>query len=429
MKVEELASQHIWVIVIAVVLLGLSMLVAVMESALVQISAPKADALAEQHGLRGARLQRITSNPEHYLNPVLLTGLTARLGEVTAVVWLASSLVGGWPVVGISLLNVAVVFVLAEAVPKTWALQNPERAALMSAPGVLILGGIVPLRWISSSLIRVSNVIAPGKGLQQGPWVTEGEILALADAAVEESVLHGDERDLIESIIEFGDTIAREIMVPRTDMVAFENDYRIGDCVEIAILGGLSRFPVFEENVDNIVGVVFTKDLLRAERDDRHGEAVTTLMRDAFFVPETKKVTELLREMQSQKSHMAIVIDEYGGTAGLVTLEDLLEELVGEINDEFDADAPLVHQLNDGSLVVDDPSVNVDDLNDEFDLNLPEGEWDSLGGLVFSELGRVAEIGDIVQANGYELVVEGVDGRRVTKVRITARPIEEPHDD
>jgi putative hemolysin len=189
--------------------------------------------------------------------------------------------------------------------------------------------------------------------------------------------------------------------------------------VEVAILNGLSRFPVYRENVDDVVGVVYAKDLMRAERDGRGQDPVASLMRKALFVPETKLVAELLREMQARSTHMAIVIDEYGGTAGLVTMEDLLEELVGEIADEFDPIARSVDVHPDGAIVVHDPAINVDDLNDAHDLHLPEGDWDSLGGLVFSLLGRVPEVGDQVRVDGSELLVEAMDGRRIARVRIT----------
>jgi putative hemolysin len=314
-----------------------------------------------------------------------------------------------------------VLFVVAEAAPKTWALQHTERAATLTAPVVEFIGWV--LRFPARALIGVANVILPGKGLKKGPFVTEEEILALAEEAAEHAVIEESERDLIESIIDFGDTVAREIMVPRTDMVSIGSDATVTDVVDLAIDRGLSRIPVFGENTDDIEGIVYVKDAMRAEREGGGERPVLALARPAMFVPETKRVNELLAEMQARHTHMAIVIDEYGGTAGLATLEDLLEELVGEITDEFDVDTPNVEQLPNGDVLV-NAALNVDAVNEELDLALPEGNWDSLGGLVFGLLGRVPAPGDSVEVDGMNLIVERLDGHRVTRVRLVPRNLE-----
>lgn len=423
-----------WMLVAIGVLLVVSILLAIAETSLAVISVHKAKALVEE-GRNGAeRVLRVASDPARYLNSVLLVVLVCQLVQATLVGVVAQRTLGGLGVVLAAIVNVGVVFVVAEAAPKTWTLQNPERAAILSAPLASAIGSFPPIALSAKALIGLTNLVLPGKGLKRGPWVSEAEILALADAAVEGSVLEGEERDLIESIIDFGDTITREIMVPRTDMVVMQADYLVTDMVEVAILNGLSRFPVYGEGVDDIIGVVFTKDLVRAERDGGGNRPVRELVRPVLFVPETKKVAELLREMQRTHSHMAIAVDEYGGTAGLVTMEDMLEELVGEIHDEFDIELPEYLVTANGEVVVNDPSINVDDLNQACELHLPEGDdWDSLGGLVFSLLGRVPEVGDEVAANGYLLRVEAMDGRRIASVRICPHepedtPGDEPDD-
>ena len=413
---------------VAVCLVLVVAVMSAVESGLVRTSVAKATSLIED-GRRGAeRLARVLADAPRYLNPVLFVGLSSQVVHAALVGIVAARWLGlGWALLVIAA-DVLVVYVVADAVPRTWALQHPENAAIAGSAVASVVGVIAPVRWLTAAFIALTNAIVPGRGPDQGPWITDREILALAAEAVTESVIEDDERHLIESIIDFGDTVAREIMVPRTDMVTLEDSFAVGDVVEIALLNGLSRFPVYRESVDDIVGVVFTKDLLRAERDGRDGDAISSLMRTALFVPETKRVSELLREMQSRKTHMAIVIDEYGGTAGLVTMEDLLEELVGEIHDEFDVEERVADRLANGDVVVSDPSVNVDDVNDRFQLALPEGDWDSVGGLVFSQLGRVAEVGDVVDVERYRLVVESVEGRRVGRVRIVAipQPAEEP---
>ncbi|MEZ5320623.1 MAG: hemolysin family protein [Microthrixaceae bacterium] len=411
-----LAPVDVWMLIAILLLIGLSALIAVAETAITRITRTRAAALAEQGRRRAKLVLRIVENYERSLNSVYLVALACQTVQAALTGVLAGRLFGGVGIAVATFVNVVVVFIVAEAAPKTWALQHTDRAALGTAPVVVFFGRI--FRPLADALIVVTNVLLPGKGLQQGPFVTEEEIIALMGEAAEASVIEEEERDLIESIIDFGDTVVREIMVPRTDMVSFEQDFRVADCVEIAILNGLSRFPVYRDNVDDVVGIVYAKDLMAAERDRRGAESIKALARAAYFVPETKRVAELLREMQARKTHIAMVVDEYGGTAGLATLEDLLEELVGEIADEFDPEEADVEPIGDDVFLVHDASLNLSDLNDRCGLALPEGDWDSLGGLVFSELGRVPEVGDVVNLDGYELRVQTVEGRRVGRVRV-----------
>jgi CBS domain containing-hemolysin-like protein len=408
-------TLEVWLGVAAVVLVLFAAVLAVAETAMTQLTRARASAMVEQ-GRRGAdRVQRIVDNIERDLNGVYLAVNIVQTSQSAIVGLLAVKIFGGWGAFVGVLLNVAVLFALAEAAPKTWALQHPERAALLTAPLVEGVGKV--LRWPARGLIGVANIILPGKGLAKGPFVTEEELLAIAGEAVQNAVIEESELDLIESVIDFGDTVAREIMVPRTDMVMIASDRTVTDFVELAIDKGLSRIPVFGENADDVIGIVYLKDAMRTEREGGGTRSVTVLLRPANFVPETKHVSELLAEMQSRKNHISIVVDEYGGTAGLVTLEDLLEELVGEIEDEFDTDAPAMVHLADGDVVV-NATLNVDDLSEDLDLELPEGNWDSIGGLVLGLLGRVPVPGDSVVADGARLVVERVDGRRISQVRI-----------
>jgi CBS domain containing-hemolysin-like protein len=247
----------------------------------------------------------------------------------------------------------------------------------------------------------------------------------MADAAAQEDVIEREERTLIHSIIDFGDTVVREVMVPRTDMVAVESTAKIADVIEIAIAAGFSRIPVYGQGIDDILGVVFVKDLIKAEREGRMDQQVSTIMRQASFVPETKRVSELMREMQASKSHLAIVVDEYGGTAGMVTLEDVIEELVGEIEDEYDVAESPVERLPSGDVRV-TSRLAVDEVNDLLGANLPDGDWDTVGGLVYGLLGHVPTEGEAVETDGYRLIAERVQGRRIGRVRIVKKS---PRDD
>ncbi|HEY4377834.1 MAG TPA: hemolysin family protein, partial [Acidimicrobiales bacterium] len=393
-------------------------LAAIAETSIVRVTKSKASALADDGRPGSAALVKLVQTPEKWLNSLLFVTLVCQIVQATLTGVVAGRLFGGLGVAVSTLINVLVVFVFVEAAPKTWALQNPERAALAAARPVVALVGFPPLRWVSRTLIGVTNVVLPGKGLKEGPWVSEEELLALAGEAAEANAIDVDERKLIESIIEFGDTVVREVMVPRPDMITVPHDFRVADVMEVVLLNGYSRVPVLGEGIDDVVGVVYAKDLMRAERDGRESEAVSDLARPATFVPETKRVAELLREMQAEQFHMALIVDEYGGTAGLVTLEDLIEELVGEIVDEYDVEDARVEPLPGGDVRV-NGSLTIDDANDLLECELPEGEWDTVGGLVFSELGRVAITGDVVEIPGFRLRVDKVQGRRIMRVRLS----------
>ncbi len=390
---------------------------ALAETGLTRINRVKAIAL-EEEGRRGASaLVALAEHPERFLNPVLLLVLTC---HVVASI-LVGMVFGSYGAAGVAIatfLEVSIIFVLAEAAPKTWAVQNAERAALFVAPIVSLIVNFPPLRLLTRGLIGLSNVILPGKGLKRGPFVSEEELLATVDVATEEEVIEREERALIRSIIEFGDTVVREVMVPRTDMVAVEGRDKAGDVMEVAMSAGYSRIPVYDQGIDDVAGIVFTKDLMRAVRDGRSDEEVRDLVREAHFTPETKPVADLMREMQQEKFHIAIVVDEYGGTAGLVTLEDLIEELVGEIVDEFDVEEPPSEPLPDGDVRV-SARMPIDEVNDLLHAKLPEGDWDTIGGLVYNLLGHVPTEGESVECDGHRLRAEKVQGRRIGRVRIT----------
>jgi putative hemolysin len=406
-----------WALLGAVVSLFLfSIGMAIAETSLTRVSKPKAQGLADSAGPRGKTLLSLVEHQE-WLNPVLLVALSTQLVQATILGVLAVRLFGALGVVAATVVNVTLFFVLAEVAPKTWAIQNTDRAALRVARPVRLLASFPPLRLVSSLLIRATNVLLPGRGLARGPYVSEEELLAVADLALEEEVIEAEERQMIASVIEMGDTVVREVMVPRTDMITVTTEFRVADAMEVVILNGYSRLPVTGDGVDDIAGIVLAKDLMRAERDGGEDRTVAELVRAARFVPETKRVAELLREMQLERFHMAIVVDEYGGTAGLVTLEDIIEELLGEIVDEFDVEDPMVEPVSGGGVRV-DARMHVDEINDLLHATLPEGDWDTIGGLLLSALGRVPSEGEHVVVDGWRLTAQRVQGRRIGRVRI-----------
>lgn len=412
-------TADVVLIVVIAVLLAVSMFLALAETALTRMTRSKAQALADDGRAGSTHLLGLIAHPERFLNPVLLVVLVCQLVQASLIGILANRWFGGWGVAIATFVNVAVVFVLAEAAPKTWAIQHPEQSALMASGPVAVLARFWPVRMLSRGLIGMANVVLPGKGLKQGPFVSEEELMALADVAVEEDVIEEEERDLILQIIEFGDTIVREVMRPRPDMITVPGDFRVDDVMEVMILNGLSRVPICGEGIDDVVGIVYAKDLMRAERDGHGDRTVLDLMRSAKFVPETKRIAELLPEMQAERVHMAIVVDEYGGTAGLVTLEDLLEELVGEILDEYDREEAAIERLPDGGVLV-RAAMPVDEVNELLRAKLPEGDWDTIGGLLFHLLGHVPIEGEQIECDGLVLHAERVARRRIGRVRIMA---------
>ncbi len=413
MSTPELAA-----VVAVVVLIASSAFLALAETSLTHLPGSRAVALEEEGRRGGASLARLMAHRERVLNPVLLLGVVCHLAAATLVGLLAQSYFGAVGIAVAALGLAVVIFVCAEAAPKTYALQHTERSALFVAPVVSLLARFPPVRLLTRALIGLSNVVLPGKGRSAGPVVSEGELLALADVAVEADVIEVEERALIRSIIDFGDTIAREVMVPRPDMVTVAAGATVAQAMETVIANGYSRIPIRDDGIDDIVGLVYAKDLMRASREGRTSATARTLAREAHFVPEAKRVAELMREMQAEKFHMAIVIDEYGSTAGLVTLEDLIEELVGDIVDEFDVEDPLLEPLPGGDVRV-AARMALDELNDLLHLELPEGDWDTVGGLVFDLLGHVPAEGETVKVDGHVLRAERVQGRRIGRVRIT----------
>ncbi|HVX20151.1 MAG TPA: hemolysin family protein [Acidimicrobiales bacterium] len=408
-----------WLLIaVIVVLLGISGLLALAETSLTRMSRVKAKSLLDQRR-RGARqLVRLVEHPEQFLNAVLLLVLICQLVSATLVGVLADRWIGALGVVVGTVFEVVVIFVIFEAVPKNWAVHNPDRAALFSAPLVAAVVRFPPIRAVSSVLIGLANlIIGRRRGEDESSNVTESELLAMADVAHAEDVIEHTERAFIHSIIDFGDAVVREVMVPRPDMVTLEADITVGRALEQALAGGHSRLPVYEDNVDDVIGIGYAKDLMRAEHDGHGADPVRAHIRPAHFVPETKRLTDLLREMQDRKFHMSVVVDEYGSTAGLVTLEDLIEELVGEIVDEYDVEEPTVERLPDGSVVV-TGRMAVDDADDLLDAELPQGAWDTVGGLLLDLAGHVPAEGESVEVDGFRLVAQQVQGRRIGRVRI-----------
>jgi CBS domain containing-hemolysin-like protein len=399
------------------VLIILSAVLAGAETAFSKLTRVHALHLEEQDKRFARFAVSITEDPARYINPVLLAMLATHvLGTAVAASVAIRHLheAGEWIA---TVVMTTVLFVFAEAAPKTSALQHTDAWVLPLSPFVYWVGrALYP---VTRLLIGIANAILPGKGLKRGPFMSEQEIRHIVDVAESEEVIEEQEREMIHSIFELGDTRVREVMVPRPDMIVVEANTTLQAAMDTAIRHGFSRIPVYENEPDNVMGVVYAKDLFKALR--RSSEAPATLKdltREAYFVPETMRVSDILREMQKRKVHMAIVADEYGDVAGLVTLEDVLEEIVGEITDEYDVEETPILPVSENSWRV-QAKMPIWEFNELVDAKLPQDEeWTSIGGLVAMALAKIPEAGDEVTYDGYLFRVERVHRRRIGTVLV-----------
>jgi CBS domain containing-hemolysin-like protein len=420
-----------WILVAIGVLLVILTLLALAEMSLSRITKQKAEALLAQGHKRGALLVKLASDPTRWVNPLLLTVNILQTIQATLTGVVSNRLFGAPGVVIGVLLNVLLFFVLAEAVPKTYAVLYPVRGATVTAPIVTALAAFWPLRLVSSGLIRITNLIVKGRDLDQGPFISETEFLGIVEAAAKDSVIEVEEQQMIKSIIEFGDTVVREIMRPRGEVVTVQDTSSVREALETALEHQFSRMPVIRRDEDDVIdvsGVVNTKDLVRLDRAGRGSALVGEIMREVHVVPEGKSVAELMREMQKSQTHLTVVADEYGAFSGIVTLEDCLEELVGEIGDEHDdADARFRPQAGGGLLI--EGAVSLDDVNSHLGTEISDEEYDTIGGYLFGVIGRMPRIGDGIDLAGFRLCVEELDGRRVALVRyMPTSKIRKPED-
>jgi CBS domain containing-hemolysin-like protein len=409
-----LGVSDLVLVLVATGLVVLAGCFAMMDAALTEVSAARVAEMT-RGGVRGAAtLYVVALDARRHISLLLLLRLTCEVAATTVVTIVAVDTWGvGWTAALATIAAMTVVsFVLIGVGPRTLGRQHSYGVALATAGLTRWLGRV--LGPLSQMLILLGNALTPGRGYREGPFATQVELREIVDLAEKRGVVEHDERDMIHSVFSLGSTIVREVMVPRTDVVWIERTKSVRQALALALRSGFSRIPVVGENVDDIVGVVYLKDLVRrtqgngdAERNLRVGD----VMRAAEFVPESKPVDELLREMQARRIHMAIVIDEYGGTAGLVTIEDVLEEIVGEITDEYDVERPPVEHLEGGGVRV-TARLPVEDLGELFGVTLPTDGVETVGGLLAQALGRVPIPGATAVVEGLELVAESVGGRR-----------------
>ncbi|MQA95863.1 MAG: DUF21 domain-containing protein [Streptosporangiales bacterium] len=418
-----------WLVAAAVALTVVAALFASFEAAFPRVSRFQVAKAVEQNRRGADRLATIAADPARYLNLILLLRLSC---ELTATVVITVALIHrfgqGWMVyVSAAALMIVISYVVVGVAPRTLGRQHADIVTLTAATVVVPLTRV--LGPLAQLLILIGNALTPGRGFREGPFTSEAELRDLVDLAEQRRLIEPGERKMIHSVFELADTYVREVMVPRTDMVFVERDKTLRQAASLGLRSGFSRIPVSGENEDDVVGIAYLKDIVARTYDNpsaESSESVASVMRPASYVPDSKPIDELLREMQARQIHMAIVIDEYGGTAGLVTIEDILEEIVGEITDEYDQEEPPVERLEDGSVRV-TARLGVDDLAELFKVRIEAEDVETVGGLLAHALGRVPIAGSTAEVAGLRLTAEGLAGRRnrINAVRVQRVPVGE----
>jgi len=399
----------------AAALVVLAGLFSAADAALSRFSHARAEELLDEGRTGARRLLRLLDDAPRYLNTALLLRLLCEISAIVLVTLEVSSAYDGarWPTFLTVIAAMLVVsFVAIGVAPRTVGRQHSERVALAAAAPLTVITAVLgPLPRL---LILAGNALTPGRGFRQGPFSTETELRELVDLAEASAVIESVERRMIHSVFELGDTTTREVMVPRNDVVYVEHYKNLRQTLSLFLRSGFSRVPVVGENLDDVRGVAYLKDIVRRDfeaPDVEFTQRIEEVMRPAQFVPESKPVDALLAEMQAMRQHIAVVVDEYGGTAGIVTIEDVLEEIVGEIADEYDEETVESEKLDDGSWRV-SSRYPVDDLEELVGFDVEEEDVDSVGGLMAKHLGRVPIPGSVVEAHGLRFEAEAVTGRR-----------------
>jgi putative hemolysin len=423
-------QPHVWHLVVIVVCLCVLAFCSLSEAALVRVEPGRIRHLATEGRRAAQRLERLIEARQEVLNSLVLVINLCVIIASAYTTEITIRLSGGsehWvPVSAIGM--ILVILVLGEVTPKTYAVRRAEAVGLAAAPFLAALHAAVrPIGYLlySLSVWMLRHVVVPiigGSPVVTGPSYSDEEMMALVSAGEAEGDIEEEEKEMIHGVIEFADKVAREVMTPRTDIVCVPVEATLLEAARVSEETGFSRLPVYEKDVDHIVGIVYAIDMVSALQSDGASLTASEIVRaPATVIPESKKISEVLRLMQRDRLHMAIVIDEYGGTAGLVTIEDLLEEIFGELHDEYDVEAEPVREISEETLVV-DARVSTDEVEDHFGVTLPEGDYDSVGGFILDQLGHVPVAGERVAWRNLEFTVEDVSENRILRVRVARQP-------
>jgi CBS domain containing-hemolysin-like protein len=405
-------------LILLLVTLFLVAMASAAETALTSISRIKLKNLVEEGDKQAIEIDRLLSNPNKLLSTILIVNSVAVIVASSMATLLALQFFGNLGEIIETILISLVVLIFCEITPKTAAVQNPLRWARIFVNPVRGAAWLLtPIVWTLSAITNFLVRIVGGQIKHRGPFVTEEELRLLVTVGEKEGVLEEEETEMIHSIFEFADTTVREVMIPRIDMVTLESDATVDEAVDLALEAGFSRIPVYEENIDNIIGVLYTKDMLKQLREGHNSFLVRDLVRTAYFVPETKKLDDLLREIKQKHVHMVIIVDEYGSVAGLVTIEDLVEEIVGDIQDEYDREEKLYERVSENEYIF-DAKISIEEFNDLMEQELDDSDYVTLGGFLYAQLDKIPTVGDTITFHNLTFTVLSTRGRRITQVRV-----------
>ncbi len=425
--VPQLDSE-VWLqLIIMVVALLLCSIASAAETALTSISRIKLKNLLEEGDQMAAKIENMLAEPNIFLSTILVVNSIAVIVASSMATALALRFTASFGELLSSVVISLIVLIFCEITPKTAAVQNPLRWARV------LVGPVRIAAWLLRPLVLSLNVVTSvfvrlmgGHIKHKGPFVTEEELRLLVTVSEEEGVLEQEETEMIRSIFAFADTTAREVMVPRIDMVTLSSEVTVTQAVDLALQGGFSRIPVYEDavGVDEIIGILYTKDMLRQLREGHDNDPIRNLLRSAYFVPETKKLDDLLREIRQNRIHMAIIVDEYGSVGGLVTIEDLVEEIVGDIQDEYDHEEIPYEKVNENEYII-NAKMSIYEFNELMDTKLADVDYETIGGFVYSQLDKIPGVGDTISYNAMTFTVLATRGRRILKIRVERKQEEE----
>ncbi len=399
-----------------IILIILSSFFSASETALMSISKIRVRHMVEEN-IKGAnRVKELTDNPSSLLASILVGNNVVNIASSSLATVLAISLIGSRGVAISTIIMTIVVLIFGEITPKTLASQNSEQISLRVANPIFIISKMLkPVVIITTTISKFFIKLLGGKSDSNKPFITEDELKTMVDVSEEEGILKSEEKDMIHNVFQFGDLYAKDVMVQRVDIIALDIEESLDKIISVIKEEGFSRIPIYSNTIDNIVGILNVKDIIFME--DTKGFSLKNYMREITYTYEFRKVTELFKDMNKNRQHMVVVLDEYGGTVGIVTIEDLIEEIVGDISDEYDDEEPEIYVVKEDEYIV-EGSVRIEDINELIGTKIESEEFDSIGGFIIGVLGRFPNISEEIIYSNYRFIIEDIDRNRIKKIRI-----------